>query len=62
MVRVGLQASRARRSSMYVYCPVGERQRHLVMLMDTSRGTTEVRYPDDLKLYGDWGQHALLDL
>ena len=47
---------------MYVYCPVGEWQRHLVMLMDTSRGTTEVRYPDDLKLYGDWGQHALLDL
>ena len=45
---------------MYVYCPVGERQRHLVMLMDTSRGTTEVRYPD-LKLYRDWG-HALLDL
>ena len=29
---------------MYVYCPVGERQRHLVMLMGTSRGTTEVRY------------------
>ena len=62
VVRVGLQASRARRSSMYVYCPVGERQRHLVMLMGTSRETTEVRYPDGLELYRDWEQHALPDL
>lgn len=27
----------------------------LVILMDTSRGTTEVRYLDGLKLYRDWG-------
>ena len=47
MVRVGLQASRARRSSMYVYCPAGERQQHLVMLRDTHRGTTGVMYPAD---------------
>ena len=25
----------------------------------TSRGTSEVRYPDGLKLYRDWGQLAL---
>ena len=62
VVRVALQVSRARRSSMDVYCPVGEQHRHLVMLMGTSRGTTEVRYPDGLKLYRDWGQHALPDL
>lgn len=32
---------------MYVYCPAGERQQHLVMLRDTHRGRTGVRYPAD---------------
>ena len=32
---------------MYVYCPGGERQQHLVMLRDTHRRTTGVRYPAD---------------
>ena len=56
MVRVGLQASRARRSSIYVciLSCVGAATT-LVILMDTSRGTTEVRYLDGLKLYRDRG-------
>ena len=28
---------------MYVYCPVGERQQHLVILKDTSRGTSPLK-------------------